>query len=75
MSSAAERVWVSIVEIATPATPHLKAMTNKRLRITLSMPEMMRKMSGRLVSPTARRTALPKLYMVIDAMPRKYIRR
>ena len=50
-----------IVASATPATLILNPMTNTRFSPALITPAMVRKYSGRLVSPTARSTAAQKL--------------
>ena len=70
-TSALEIIWEMMVAQATPATPMLKPMTNSRFSTTFTMPEAIRKYSGRRVSPTARSTAAPKLYSMLKGMPRK----
>ena len=59
--SAAETHWEMTVARATPATPIENAITKIRFSTTLMIPAVKRKYSGLLVSPTALRTALPKL--------------
>ena len=63
-----------IVAIATPATPIWNTITKNKLNRTLTTPAMIRKYSGRLVSPTARKIAAPKLYSKRAGMPRKKMR-
>ena len=60
-TSTAEMSWEVMVASATPATPMWNTMTVTRLRATLTMPAAERIYRGRLVSPTARRMAAPKL--------------
>ena len=50
-----------LVASATPRTPMPKAATNSTFSTTFATPAMLRYMSGRRVSPTARRIAAPKL--------------
>lgn len=53
--------WERMVARATPATSIRKAITKNRFRITLTTPATDKKYKGLLVSPVARRIALPKL--------------
>ena len=59
------------VAVATPSTLMPHTITKKRFRQALTMPEIVRNSIGRLVSPNARRSAAPKLYMMVPGMPRK----
>lgn len=61
VTSTAETACEMIVASATPATLILNPMTNTRFSPALITPAMVRKYSGRLVSPTARSTAAQKL--------------
>ena len=49
-------------------------ITKNRSPATLITPASVRKYSGRRVSPTARKTAAPKLYSMVAGMPIKYTR-
>ena len=42
--------------------------------MTFTTPAMVKKYSGRFVSPTERKIAAPKLYSIIAGMPTKYMR-
>jgi len=55
----------------TPSTPIPRPTTKNRFKTTFTTPAMNRKYSGRLVSPMARRMALPKLYTMSTGMPTK----
>ena len=57
----AEITWEITVARATPATSIFREITKNRFRTTFTTPAAVRKYKGRLVSPTALRTALPKL--------------
>ena len=59
------------VAVATPSTLMWQTMTKKRFRHAFTTPETVRKTMGRFVSPNARRSAAPKLYMMVPGMPRK----
>ena len=63
------------VAIATPLTPISSTMTVKRFKITFITPATVRKIIGFLVSPEARKTELPKLYIMANGVPKKYISR
>ena len=56
------RACEPIVATATPATPMLRPMTLMRSRITFKMEHRMRKYSGVLLSPSARRIDAAALY-------------
>ena len=71
MISAMDRYWEITVAQATPSTLMPSAITNTRFRHTLTRPAIVRMTSGRLVSPTARSTAAPKLYSMLKGMPIK----
>ena len=67
--SAAERNWDTIVATAAPATPIFSTSTKKRSSAMLRRLVKIRKYSGRVESPTARRTPLPMLKISSPAIP------
>ncbi len=69
--STAEMTCAMTVASATPATLIWNTMTNIRFSATFTSPDTVRKYRGRLVSPTARRMALPKVYRRFAGMPAK----
>ena len=62
MQMTAEMACEPTVATATPATPMLSPMTLMRSRITFKMEHRMRKYSGVLLSPSARRIDAAALY-------------
>lgn len=73
-TSPAEITCEMTVAMATPATPRWNTMTRNRFKMTFTTPAMVKKYSGRFVSPTERKIAAPKLYSIIAGMPTKYMR-
>ncbi len=73
MISAAESVCEITVASATPETSIFSDITKKRLSITFKTPEIVRYIRGDLVSPAALKIAEPKLYIMLEVMPKKYI--
>ena len=71
VTSSADTVWLIMVASATPATLMEKPMTTTRFSTTLMTPAAARQYSGRLVSPTARSSALLKLYSMVMGIPIK----
>ena len=71
--SVAERYCEIMLASATPSAAILHTITKNKLRITLSTPAAVRYTSGRRVSPSALRTALPKLNIPSAGIPRAYI--
>ena len=71
VTSSADTVWLMMVASATPATLMEKPMTKTRFSTTLMIPAAARQYSGRLVSPTARSSALLKLYSMVIGIPMK----
>jgi len=67
----AEINWEMIVAYATPSMAMPKPTTKRRSRPIFMTLERQRKYSGRFVSPTARRIALPMLYTSRPKTPEK----
>ena len=63
------------VAIATPATLILKTMTRTRLRMVFTIPATTNIYNGRRVSPILLNMAEPKLNIMKNGMPKKYMRR
>ena len=59
MTSTAAMTLATMVATEAPATSMSKQLTRIRLTITLTTPEISRKIMGRRVSPVARSTAAP----------------
>ena len=71
ITSTAEANCARIVAIATPATPMWNTVTNSRSSTVFVTAEKIRKYSGLLVSPTARRMPAPMLYSSSPLSPAK----
>ena len=69
----AERYCAIILASATPDTPILHTITKNRFNIILTIPAVIRYISGLFVSPTALSTPFPKLYMASAGEPHRYI--
>ena len=71
ITSSAERNCAATVAIAAPAMPQEKTLTKRRSRIVFVVAEKIRKYSGCVESPTARRMPAPMLYSSMPEMPQK----
>ena len=66
---------LNTVEIAQPLLPHLSTITKNKSPITFKMELIIRKYKGDLLSPNARKVLAKKLYMKVNTIPLKIIRK
>ena len=69
--STALATWLMTVAMAAPATPQPNTAMKTVSSTMLTSEATMRKYSGRLESPAARRMLVPMLYKICGIMPKK----